>query len=264
MESHKKNFSISESFAFAWDTLVPNFKKIIGFSALVFVIQVVFNIVAKKIVPENSTNLLNKNIVIYLGNFLSIALTLGLIAVLLKIVRKQELTIKVLFQYFNKKMIDLFLVRIILWTSSLLFFSLLSAAIVPIDQVIKNSQEFLLGKTSLIEIINQIAMKKETMLSAEGMKLAAVVSILFYTYLSARVVLASLLILDKDKGAISAIKESFQLTSQFKVQGKIFLSWALFAFFGMFIAIFTLGTGMILFLPMLYLFYIAIYEKFTQ
>ena len=84
MESHKKNFSISESFAFAWDTLVPNFKKIIGFSALVFVIQVVFNIVAKKIVPENSTNLLNKNIVIYLGNFLSIALTLGLIAVLLK------------------------------------------------------------------------------------------------------------------------------------------------------------------------------------
>ena len=161
MESHKKNFSISESFAFAWDTLVPNFKKIIGFSALVFVIQVVFNIVAKKIVPENSTNLLNKNIVIYLGNFLSIALTLGLIAVLLKIVRKQELTIKVLFQYFNKKMIDLFLVRIILWTSSLLFFSLLSAAIVPIDQVIKNSQEFLLGKTSLIEIINQIAMKKK-------------------------------------------------------------------------------------------------------
>ena len=102
------------------------------------------------------------------------------------------------------------------------------------------------------------------MLSAEGIKLAAVVSILFYTYLSARVVLASLLILDKDKGAISAIKESFQLTSQFKVQGKIFLSWALFAFFGMFIAIFTLGTGMILFLPMLYLFYIAIYEKFTQ
>lgn len=258
-----RNFSIFKSIDSAFGLVTSNFLKISGYFIVYWLILNVFDyMVSNGLRRLSSDSDLLKALDFVLSNLIGGALYLGFAKFLLDLIRKKKTDMSVLFQYFNKHMIHLFMISVvvtaigIMLKAGLIHHSIFLSKIgFTIEQIDLYQALFLEHYYfSLGELLPEKHFNDWRFVVAMVFLLALVLKFSFVGYFIA----------DKKMNAMQAVKASFELTSSFRVLVKLCVAWIPLVVLSIFMIIFSLGLAIFVIMPLFDSFFAIVYTKLTK